>query len=52
MALMERKNLKKMLNNGEMIIGVTCHIFDPIVAEIAGLAGYDYNPDGRRAQRY
>ena len=42
MAMMERKNIKKMLENGEMVLGLTCQLTDPTVAEMAALAGYDY----------
>lgn len=42
MALMERKNIKKMIKDGEMVVGLTCQILDPAVAEIAGIAGFDY----------
>ena len=38
----ERKNIKKMIQNGEIALGMTCSLFDPAVAEIAGIAGYDY----------
>ena len=40
MALMERKNIKKMIKDGEMVVGLTCQILDPAVAEIAGIAGF------------
>lgn len=39
---MHRKNIKKMIENGEMVVGMTAQLLDPAVAEIAGWAGFDY----------
>lgn len=39
---MERKNIKKMIANGEMVVGMTCQLLDPVSAEIAAWAGFDY----------
>ena len=36
---MERKNIKKMIANGEMVVGMTCQLLDPVSAEIAAWAG-------------
>ena len=40
--MLERKNLKEMLKNGEMLCGLTCQLTDPTVVEIAAIAGFDY----------
>lgn len=42
LGIMERKNIKKMIQNGEMAVGMCCQLLDPAVAEIAGLAGFDF----------
>ena len=42
MGLMQRKNIKKMIMDGEMVVGLTAHLMDPAVVEIAGLTGFDF----------
>ena len=42
LGMMDRKNIKKMIQNGEMVTGMCCQLLDPAVAEIAGLAGFDF----------
>ena len=38
----QRKNIKQMLDKGRYIYGMVINLTDPAVAEIAGLAGYDF----------
>lgn len=40
--MFERKNIKKMLQEGKMVCGFTCQLTDPTVVEIAAVAGFDY----------
>jgi 4-hydroxy-2-oxoheptanedioate aldolase len=39
---MERKNIKKMIANNQLALGFTVNIPDPTIAELAGLAGFDF----------
>lgn len=39
---MERKNIKKMIANNELVLGLIVNIPDPSIVEMAGLAGFDF----------
>ncbi len=39
---MKRRNIKKMLADGQFLFGFVANMIDPSVVEIAGLAGYDF----------
>jgi len=36
------KNIRRAINNGEVVVGVCCDISDPSVVEALGYAGWDY----------
>lgn len=42
MEFMQRKNLKRMINEKQLAFGFIMNLSDPTVAEIAGLTGYDF----------
>ena len=42
MNLVKRKSLRKMIEEGRVIYGLNCQILDPVVAEAAAIAGYDF----------
>ena len=39
---MERKNIKKMMKEGQHVFGMVANMTDPAVIEIAGICGYDF----------
>ena len=42
MNLVKRKSLREMIESGRVIYGLNCQIMDPVVAEAAAIAGYDF----------